>query len=229
MTLSKIGLKPHYLTLLSISTLISGCSIIPSVDTYDPNVFSSGSKGVAILRVSEHASYLSNETDMSLTYNIKRIGDDQAARKNALNSFIPGSFNYHDYTNDVMMLDPGIYYIDFLQLDQKHRNQDGVIPAYQGPGITKLQGDSTDKYRVEIGAFEVKPGKVTYFGHASLSESANLPFTIKNELDKVKAELKKGALNELSDKIEPGQFIQTGNVIIDKSGNNTGINSQACP
>lgn len=128
------------------------------------------------------------------------------------NSFLAGIYNEHEYSSCVMMLDPGVYYIDRLSLNSKgnlHR-------WYPSPGIMPLSSANKDikKYFVRIGAFEVKPGKVSYFGYLKLPDSGRFPFEMTNDSTRARADLKKKGLENLANKLEFQPFYQAGSVLV---------------
>lgn len=208
-------IKLNILAVLFVATLISGCLTTYSPDSYDSKVFSSGTKGIAVLQVTQYSPHFLEKTNFSLTYHLKKLGDDKKYIIHSRNSFLPGISNEHDYASSVMMLDPGIYYIDFIRLI----NQDSFMRWYPGPGIKLLSSkDGTKKYIIQMGAFEVKPGKVSYFGYLNLESSGKLPFKITNEIDKARADINKNEQGEISNKLEFQPFYQAGSVLVEKNG-----------
>lgn len=216
-----MNIQTNILTCLFIAILISGCATTPnSPDSYDPKVFSAGQKGVVIMRVTQHAPKTLNNTDISQSYGLRRIGGDKVYYVNENNSFIPGVYNAHDYSSSIMMLDPGIYYIDSLSLNDKGN----LRRWYPSPGIALLsKKDGVKKYFVRRGAFEVKAGQILYLGYLKLPDSGKFPFQIINEVDKAKTDLRKNGLTDISDKIQFQQFYQAGSILIESNGKFTVI------
>ena len=206
----------RYCAVLWLPVFLSNCSSFQTPDAYNQENFALGNKGIAILYITEHAANTLNKTNISLPYRFKKLGDNKTLHLRQQISLIPrGLYNPHNYSSNVMMLDPGIYYIDYLSLNQNGN----LIRWYPGPGIKKINNKQVNnKYLVTIGAFEVKPGKVSYFGHAHLPHLGELPFKIVNEIEQVKADLKEKGLHELAEKVEWRPFYQVGSVIIEKDG-----------
>lgn len=70
------------LSCLIVTILISGCATTNnSPDNYDPKIFGSSQKGIAILRVTQYAPQTLNKTDIGLSYNLKKIGEDKTYKK----------------------------------------------------------------------------------------------------------------------------------------------------
>ena len=207
--------KLNIFAALFFATLISGCLTTNSPDVYDQKVFSSGKKGIAVLRVTQHSPQGFNETDIGLTYYLTKKGENKTYYIYSDNSFFPGLYNEHDYASSVMMLDPGIYYISLMRLV----DEGSFRRWYPGPGIKLLsQKDGTKKYIVQMGAFEVKPGQVSYLGYLNLESSGKFPFKITNEIDKARTDLRKSGQGEISDRLEFQPFYQAGSVLVEKNG-----------
>ena len=206
----------RYCAVIWLPVFLSNCSTLPTPDSYNQEAFALGNKGIAILYITEHAADAFNKTNISLPYRLKKFGKNEILHIREQESLIPiGLYNPHNYSSNVMMLDPGVYYINHLTLNRNGN----FIRWYSGPGIKKVKNNHIDnKYLVTIGAFEVKPGKVSYFGHAHLPHLGELPFKIINEMEQVKADLKEKGLNELAEKVEWQPFYQAGSVIIKKDG-----------
>lgn len=213
--------SPKNLAFVILAVVTSGCSTTnPAPDSFDPKVFSSGQKGVVILRVVQHAPGILNSTDIGQSYDLVKIGTDKKYSVSEANSPIPGIYNTHDYSSNVMMLDPGVYCIDSLSLN----NQGNFRRWYPGPGVKRIQTNKDmQKYLIRIGAFEVKPGKVSYFGYLKLPDSGKFPFEVNNEITKAKADLKNKELGDLADKLEFQPFHQAGSVYIESQGNKSFI------
>lgn len=208
-------IKLNIFAALFVTTLISGCLTTYSPDSYDSKVFSSGKKGIAVLQVTQYSPQVFEKTNFSLTYHLKKLGDDKKYIIYSRNSFFPGISNEHDYTSSVMMLDPGIYYIDFIRLV----NQGSLTRWYPSPGIKLLSSKGgTKKYIIQMGAFEVKPGKVSYFGYLNLESSGKLPFKITNEIEKARTDINKNEQGEISNRLEFQPFYQAGSVLIETNG-----------
>lgn len=212
------------LSCLILAVITSGCvTTNSSPDSYDPKVFSSGQKGVVIMRIAQHAPGTLNSTDIGQTYGLKKIGGDKTYSVSEDNSPIPGIYNAHDYASNVMMLDPGVYCIDSLSLNNKGRFR----RWYPGPGVYAVPANTDmKKYFIRIGAFEVKPGKVSYFGYLKLPESGKFPFEVINESEKAKADLKNKDFKDLADKLEVQPFYQAGSVYIEGQGKNSFISRE---
>lgn len=124
---------------------------------------------------------------------------------------------YHiDYSDCVMMLDPGIYYIHFLELKPSHLLNGSTLAQWYHSGVNKI---SENEYLFKIGAFEVKSGQVSYLGNLHLESDGKLPFKIINEIDLAKESLQKTGLSNLASKLELQPFYQPGTIFI-KNGNN---------
>tara|TARA_A100000171_G_C2105760_1_gene132220 strand:+ start:192 stop:1031 length:840 start_codon:yes stop_codon:yes gene_type:complete len=199
--------------------LLSGCLTTVSPDTYDAKKFYKEEKGIAILLMTEHAPETMGSTDIALNYTIKKLGSDQTYHIDGSNSLLPGVYNNHNYSPYVMMLDPGIYYIDSINL----RRIGYLIRWYPSPGLKVFSKGVKKKYLFTLGVFEVKPGKVSYFGH--LKHSKTFPFKIVNELKKVKADLKNAEMEDLAHKVAfDDHFYQAGSFMVEgKDGKRTFI------
>lgn len=205
--------------ILTLLCILSGCA--NTSHYYDPTQFSN-EKGVVIVRITQNAPLTLNNTNIGLNYNLKKVGQNEVYNVNGNNSFLPGISNEIDYSTGIMMLDPGIYYINYISL-----NTEGNLRRwFPGPGLKTISNKESKKYLISMGAFEVKAGKVTYFGHLNLSKSGTLPFNVINETEKVKSDLRKNGLTDLANKVEFGTFNQKGSVLIEKNGKATFISSE---
>lgn len=122
----------------------------------------------------------------------------------------------------ILMLEPGIYYIDYLSLEENvsygaGRSFSRSIKGYSA-GLQQISNKNSNKYLVTIGAFEIKAGKVSYFGTLHLPKTGKFPYIITNEFDQVKTELNNNDLKDLASKLELQTFYQPGSVLIEKNG-----------
>ncbi|MBW8309996.1 MAG: hypothetical protein K0M45_10265 [Candidatus Paracaedibacteraceae bacterium] len=164
-----------------------------------------------------------NKTRVALPYHLKKMGEEKVLQITRNANFTPTLYNPKDYDADMMILDPGVYYIDYLILNSSTHYSSRWYP---GPGIKKSKSKTGNKYLVKIGAFEVKAGQVLYLGQANLPTGGELPFNIINEIDEVKAYLQSKGFNDLANKVEFKPLFQQQSGIIEKNGKVSLINAE---
>jgi hypothetical protein len=142
----------------NIIFLIS-CADHAPPEAYDPTTFALGEKGIVILRTTEDAPQIFKNPKVALPYILKKIGEEKVLSVSRNPNFVAAIYNPDNYDADMMMLDPGVYYIDSLNLNIGTQYR---VRKYPGPGIKKIKSTVGNKYVVTIGAFEVRPGQVLY-------------------------------------------------------------------
>jgi len=208
------------ITLFLIGVIaLTGC--VKQAPRYNPHDFQAAhsKKGVVIFQMSEPVKNrkIYPDGDIAPPISINKIGSDE---KYDLNYYTVFDHKYN-YSERMVMLDPGVYYIDTITL---HIHNSGrVLRKYKSPGIKKLHSHP-DVFMILRGAFEVKENKVTYLGHLKLRpkwDLGELPFTVHNEIHKVKSDLLSSKFAELSEQVELGTFYNIGSVIMTEKGKST--------
>ncbi|MEI6628352.1 MAG: hypothetical protein WCN27_02990 [Alphaproteobacteria bacterium] len=200
--------------------MLSGCAILPEVDSYDPKVFANSQKGIVIFKIVENSNGESLKDGFEPSYRIRKLGGTEVFRVDGKNGLVK-IFADSSYCSQVMMLDPGVYYIDYLALAQ----MGNIIRWYPGPGIVPINKETKNKYLVTIGAFEVKPGKISYLGLANLP-GGELPFQITNEIEHVRTDLKSKGMHELAEKVVFEPIYKDTSVIIREGDNVSFVSSE---
>lgn len=189
---------------------LSGCSgnllsgyTINIKEKYDAKTFNEGKKAVVVFKVTQHLdeSFFYKAQDVRLDYKLRMLTSGEVIT----DSKIATHYN-KDYSTAIKMLDPGIYYIDYLAL-----LPEGNVTSWYPKGIKSLQND---QYLILIGAFEVKAGQVVYLGNLNLGTKGALPLKIRNEIDQAKADLSKAGHQDLADKLTLQPTYTSGSLII---------------
>ncbi len=208
--------------ILCIAAFLTGCAHKPP--QYNSKIFneSTSNKGVVILHRTEplkNRKYFT-EGDAGIMFIFKKLGDDKEYKLNYMKLFT----TEYNYSDRVIMLDPGIYYIDEISLNPELN----TIRFYKSPGIKILKKNSSI-YIIKYGAFEVKSNQVTYLGHLKLTPYHNvgkLPFCAINEMEKLKRDLRARGYFDLAKQVVFEKFYNIGSLIVKRNNSYQIIDGQ---
>lgn len=199
--------------LIFIALFLSGCGYRGLPFKYNAESFANNKKGIVLVRVSEREPSTSPvPTDVNLAYHLRKMG--QEAEGDYI--ILPGVENRYNYAENMLMLDPGIYYFDYIRL----LSTGSLLYWCPSPGMRAVTAEEDeDRFVVQYGAFEVKPGKVIYLGHLNMKAGLkDLPFKVIDEIDQARMDLNKKGHTVLAQKLEPAEFYQRGSLYVVKNG-----------
>lgn len=194
--------------------LLSGCTTsLPY--KYKAEEFSKREKGVVVFNISQSDTGLLRKSNINLSYHLKRLGEDGVYRVDVKNGLFPGIYNTHSYSDSILMLEPGIYYIDHVTLCGDG-NTEYWLPS---PGIERIASEQfEDAYVFKYGAFKVNAGDVVYPGHLYISGRGTYSYKNVNELEKAKTDLTNGNHVILAQQLKPTDFYKNGSLYLNESG-----------
>lgn len=182
---------------------------------YNPQEFAKNQKGVVVVRMSQNDPGNLGKTDLNLTYHLKKVGDKNHYVITGKNAFFSGISNKHNYSDSIIMLDPGTYYIDYISLNSEEGYNSTTLYSFPAPGYDTIPSDKfNNALAFKYGAFTVNPGEVIYLGHLHLKGDRVLPFQNINEFEKAREDLSKKHDN-LALRIKPAQFYQGGSLYLE--------------
>ncbi len=193
-------LYPIIIAVIFITNL-SGCaSSIPTLDKYNDAEFQTGSKAVVFIQVSEGNN---PEEATPLHYTLSKL--QKIPNEYSVVSTRTFYFKHTDinYANSMMMLDPGIYYINHVTLLSSFYNNHW----FSSPGL--------HHNTILYGAFEVKAGDVASIGKLVIPYNMCLPFNKYNDIERVKKDLKKAGYIDLANKVQDHPFYNSGSTYIE--------------
>jgi len=122
------------------------------------------------------------------------------------NSIYEYGYNYYSNTYHFIVLKPGIYYLDTINLKEISAD---IIRYYPGPGLKNS--------KFNYGAFEVKGGEVLAIGLLNIN-SKKSTFRFIDDFERIKRDLEKSAYPELAPKLKRGKFFMPGSSVVVKDG-----------
>ena len=186
--------------------LLCSCSSTTSLYAYDRDKFISESKSVVFFYVSVENSPDSVEI-VNLRTGAKYYKSFVEDSENSMFSMFGGAKKNTDLTVKHMMLDPGMYYINGIQL-VAYSNEKNYFQY--SPGIR----DDL----ILLGLFEVKPGEILSLGQIDIS-SEKLNYN--NNIASLRQQL--GDTEDMSDlayKVKLGRLYKNGSLLLrDKNSN----------
>jgi hypothetical protein len=189
--------------------LVGGCSRDLS-NKYSKN-FNAQHKSVVIMKISEpYKNFFKKECELEANFRIVRLNDnynDKSKRESYFFDAGGDKWMVHNswlfeigYDSRLAMINPGVYYIDYLSWN------DGPTNYYSSsPGISK-------KGMIVYGAFEVKPGDVGYVGKLYIKDRTVYLEKI-SEIEKVKNDLIKSKQTDLVKKVKEIEFYGRGSMV----------------
>lgn len=213
--------------LTSLFCTLVGCTNTHRLpDFYNAHEFSKGQKGVVILQFRNQKN--------NLNYNFKKLDNDN----------IVYFINKNHNSMEIIMLDPGIYYITLVsekplkeipwsinqfimesfmtpRKEYQHLTSGRVVKNGVNSGSVKLNSvlmnDLIPIKNIGTGAIEVKAGTVSYYGKIVLKNGTQENDII-NDIEKTKSDLKKQGLPELAEKVQFEPLHQTGGILKNSDG-----------
>jgi hypothetical protein len=194
---------------IAMLLLCSGCASFQG-SKFTPEKFAEGQKGVVFISLIENEISLYFEIKNAKTGNKYSIASNQG--------FFHGTGGGPLYTSkNMLFLDPGIYYIDCVELLTTVNNIGIIDRSLPSPGLE-------ESGIVKYGAFEVKPAQVSYIG--------NLIYSPRGFAEVLDYELLRKQLSTnlkyqiLLDKVQPVTFYGAGSIIYHNENGNTEIIDQ---
>jgi hypothetical protein len=184
-----------------LSVALSGCVHMLEEKNYQK--FLKGEKGVVLFTVSKPYTKAPNgtiskkETRSFVLHKIK----DKAHKDNSYRQYISGVCREDCYVENILFLDPGLYYIDEITVDHGW----GVVYTLPSPGYKD--------HHVMYGAFEVKAGEVIGLGNLVVNRDSEKMLSFMREDDQIKKELQASKYHDMASKIVPGSFYESGSII----------------
>lgn len=173
--------------------------------------FETKKKGIVFLALTEGtSSFFFGKKENSLPFHVRKFGDPEGLPYEisaGFNSWVGGHSEVNYISGNMLYLDPGLYYIDYVNLMSESSGYYIYHRWYPSPGITK------DHY-IRYGAFFVEAGKVVSLGRFTLPK-----FHRKDDLDALKEQLRKSKYAFLADLVTKGTFYARGSLVTeDKKG-----------
>ncbi|HCU06171.1 MAG TPA: hypothetical protein DIC42_01100, partial [Holosporales bacterium] len=149
-------MKLKCITILIAALTLSSCTLLETQrpEPFSADAFKTSRKGVVFFSIAEgeEENFLTFKFEKSLVFHLVKIGDEHKLpyRIAPCQGFI--SHRLRDYSSDnLLFLDPGVYYIDFIQRMPKPHGYNQILHRwYPSPGLKNTI--------IQYGAFEVKAG-----------------------------------------------------------------------
>ena len=188
----------HLIFIATALLTLNSCMSFQNETDYDAEEFTKGKKGLVFLSFQEWGK------DLYMT--LRKAGTEKYYSINGSNDgFFTTTPNYGKF----FMLDPGLYYIDSVQLNT---TSSGNFTTYR-----KLLSPGTQDNIVKYGAFRVYANKVHYFDTISYLDGR--PFSYKNNLAESKKALQEGeadgeeSYKNLLKNIKRSKFYKRGSLL----------------
>jgi hypothetical protein len=203
-----------FLNIFIFLVFCSGCRSYNVGEGYSPEKFNQLNKGIAFFAITEGIC--------SLSFEIKKLESEKVITSRQVKSntiysvdsnegfMIDGGPSYT--TKNMLFLDPGLYYIDYISLRTSRSFLTSTTTSrwFPSPGID----DGVIKY----GAFEILPNQVHFIGNLVYSEKSN---SFRLDIDRriIDKQLNNSKYNHLFDSMKIGKFYKSGSIVYkDKNG-----------
>ena len=204
-----------FLMFCVLGILCSGCQSINTKEVYSPEKLSQLNKGVAFFAITENGSSLffrmkKLESEKSLAS--KQVRSDSTYFVESNEGFIFDGAPLYT-TKNMLVLDPGIYYIDYIRLktDSSFLSSTRTSRWLDSPGISNGI--------IRYGAFEVLASQIHFIGNLVYSEKSN-SFNLNVDRQMIDKQLNDTKYKSLLDNIKIGKFYRSGSVVYkDETGN----------
>jgi hypothetical protein len=178
-----------------VLTLCSGCASFNVGTEFSSEALSNSNNGVAFISLKEKCA----EDNLRLQFRIRNVGSHQI-------------YDVGYSMVDMLFIEPGIYYIDYIKLITYASNNVETIRDLPGGG---LDSNGVVKY----GAFEVVANQVYFIGDIIYSEESQ-EFVQKLDRTLIDIQLKDKEYKVLLENMKPGKFYKAGSIIYrDKNDN----------
>lgn len=198
----------HRFVLLLLCIGLGGCAptvLCQKMEPFSVESFETKKKGVVFLALTEETSaFLMGKKLISIPFHVRKFGDVQDLPYVISAAFDPIWSGYSEVnyvSGNMLYLDPGLYYIDYVKLPVKSYGYYKKHRWYPSPGITK-------KNFIRYGAFFVEAGKVLSLGQISVPG-----FHHKDDIDTVKSQLSKSKYAYLAPLVSKGTLYKCGSLV----------------
>ena len=198
---------------LTANILLVGCGITSKSAYFNKETYSPKDYGIVTFKISQSRApgLFNKKTDnySELYFKFMKLGETGSYHGGTeIDSWLYSA--KETYKHGILMLKPGIYYIDYIALLPSATK----IYWFPSPGVQEVHSNEKKYYYVNYGAFEVKVGAVTHLGDLRISSNYSLPFKITNEINKVKEYFIENEFDrKIIDKIRFDKFYQRGSII----------------
>ncbi|MDX1923973.1 MAG: hypothetical protein SFT91_01920 [Rickettsiaceae bacterium] len=210
---------------------LQSCANMPryqGMPKYSPETFKSSNKAILFFEaLEERYDKQILPFDLGLNSNYSR-GYNQSFTPLSftLKSYYSGKeYNINNYSS-MIILDPGIYYINRINLASLSDGAGTLKRWLPGPGLKKVGNEELFFGTILYGAFELKVGEVVTCGLLVVKEKDNLfDLRVVRNIDRLKAQLSKSKTPELIDQLQEKHIYKHGSFILKAKGKVTLIDS----
>lgn len=202
-----------YISIIATAVVATACSTVNSPTKYEATAFDKKNTGVAVIKMSEYAPETLNKTNISVSFRIKNIQTNNQYTISGTNGFMPGIYNPQTFDDNVFILEPGIYYVDYIYLPGKGN----YIRWFPGPGIKKTS-KKKEIYIVRTLAFEIRAGMAYNFGDIRIVSTQPMKFKTEINTQTVKEDMIKAKHQDLANNLVDQPIIAAGSIIDLSSG-----------